>query len=378
MDRGQIIGTAKRYLLATGLMAASVIMRSLFFPVLHAAPYIAFFPPITVAALYGGLGPGILAIALSVLVVSRFFDTGISAVYTIPGGLAGMLLFLASGVIVLAVCVLLRNAKQHISEEAGRLLKSEQSLQAELTERKRMEEEQERLLADLARSNRELEQFAYVASHDLQEPLRMVGSYMQLLERKYKGKLDEQADEYISFAVDGAVRMQKLIEGLLAYSRIARGRRELRLVDANKAFTEAVSNLSAATEESHATVTKDDLPTISGDETQLVQLFQNLIGNAMKFRKPAIAPLVHIAAEKRGREWVFCVRDNGIGISPEYYDRVFLIFQRLHSRAQYPGTGIGLALCKRIVERHRGRIWIESVPGEGTSFFFTIPCGGGK
>lgn len=247
----------------------------------------------------------------------------------------------------------------------------------DITERKRVEEDRERLIADLARSNQELEQFAYVASHDLQEPLRMVSSYMQLLEKRYKGQLDEKADTYIHFAVDGAQRMQKLIEGLLAYSRITRQGAEFRPVDTNKVFAQAVENLSAAIRESGAVVAEEaPLPTVAGDEMQLVQLFQNLIANAVKYRKPDLPPLVQVAARREGAEWVFSVHDNGIGIDPRYFERVFLLFQRLHTRQEYPGTGIGLSLCKRIVERHHGRLWVESTPGEGATFFFTLPADG--
>jgi light-regulated signal transduction histidine kinase (bacteriophytochrome) len=242
----------------------------------------------------------------------------------------------------------------------------------DITDRKRREEELRRLLVELERSNKELEQFAYVASHDLQEPLRMVASYVQLLEKKYKGRLDEKADKYIFFAVDGVVRMQKLIDGLLAYSRVARGG-EFDRVDTNRAFSSALSNLAVAIHESGALVTKDDLPVVFGDEMQLSQVFQNLIVNAIKFRKQDVRPMVHVSAKQERQEWIFSVRDNGIGIDPQYYNKIFLIFQRLHTREKYPGTGIGLALCKRIVERHHGRIWFESTPGGGTTFFFTIP-----
>lgn len=253
---------------------------------------------------------------------------------------------------------------------------SRDALAREISERKRVEEERERLLADLSRSNRELEQFAHVASHDLQEPLRMVASYVQLLEKKYKGRLDEKADSYIHYAVDGAVRMQKLIEGLLAYSRIARKGAEFRPVDMNDVYDEAASNLASSIEESRAVVSSDRLPMVSGDETQLVQLMQNLIGNGIKYRKADLPPRVHVSAKREGRAWVFSVSDNGIGIEKKHYDRIFLIFQRLHTREEYPGTGIGLSLCKRIVERHHGRIWVESVPGEGTIFYFSLPAEG--
>ncbi len=244
----------------------------------------------------------------------------------------------------------------------------------DITERKRAEEERELLLSDIARSNKDLEQFAYVASHDLKEPLRMVSTYVQRLEKKYKGQLDEKADKYIGFAVEGVERMEKLIEGLLAYSRIARGAAQFGPVDSNTIFSLAVTNLSASIHECQAVVTKEDLPIVLGDETQLLQLFQNLIANAVKYRKPRTPPQVHVSSAREGSRYIFSVRDNGIGIDSKNYDRIFQIFQRLHSHEQYAGAGIGLAVCKRIVERHDGRIWIESVPGTGSTFFFTIPA----
>ncbi|MFO0754715.1 MAG: ATP-binding protein [Thermodesulfovibrionales bacterium] len=259
------------------------------------------------------------------------------------------------------------------NEMTQRLRESQRTLEGEIAGHRRTDEERERLIRDLEHSNKELEQFAYVASHDLQEPLRMVGSYVQLLERKYKGCLDEQADKYIAYAVEGAVRMQKLIEGLLAYSRIGTRGADFRPVDMNEVFDNAVSNLSVVLRESGGSARRDALPTVQGDELQLLQLLQNLIGNAIKFRKPDMPPAVHVAAGREGEEWVFSVSDNGIGIKPEHFERIFRIFQRLHTRREYPGTGIGLALCKLIVERHHGRIWVESSPGEGASFHFSIP-----
>jgi PAS domain S-box-containing protein len=246
-------------------------------------------------------------------------------------------------------------------------------VQRNITDRKRAEQEREQLLTDLERSNRELEHFASVASHDLQEPLRMVAGYVELLERKYRGRLDEKADKYIRFTVDGVRRMQKLIEGLLAYSRITTSGSGFAPVDVNRVVHDAMANLSAAIRENAAGIKKGELPVVNGDETQLLQLFQNLIGNAIKFKKPGAAPEVHISSGKQGDSWLFSVTDNGIGIDNKFSDRIFEIFQRLHTREQYPGTGIGLAVCKKIVERHGGRIWVDSKPGQGTTFFFTIP-----
>jgi light-regulated signal transduction histidine kinase (bacteriophytochrome) len=227
-------------------------------------------------------------------------------------------------------------------------------------------------LIDLERSNKELEQFAYVASHDLQEPLRMVSSYTQLLAQRYEGQLDEKAKKYIDYAVDGAVRMQRLINDLLTYSRVSTRGKPLEPIDASSVLGETIGNLYAAIQESRAIVTNDDLPTVRADAGQLLQVFQNLIANALKFHGTD-SPRIHVSARDAGHEWVFSVRDNGIGIDPQYKESLFVIFRRLHTRQEYPGTGIGLAVCKRIVERHGGRIWFESEPGKGTTFFFTAP-----
>lgn len=225
---------------------------------------------------------------------------------------------------------------------------------------------------NLLHSNRELEQFAYVASHDLQEPLRAVNSYAQLIVRKYQGNLDAKADKYLAYIMDGATRMQQLIDDLLSFSRVGTRGKFLEPTDGEAVLSQVLDNLQIAIAENHAVVTHDPLPTIMGDEIQLIQLLQNLIGNAIKFRREQ-PPNVHVSAEPRENEWIFSVRDNGIGMEPEYFDRIFMIFQRLHSRSEYPGTGIGLAICKKIVERHGGRIWLESTPGVSTTFFFTIP-----
>jgi signal transduction histidine kinase len=225
--------------------------------------------------------------------------------------------------------------------------------------------------AELERSNAELEQFAYVASHDLQEPLRAVGGFVELLQMRYQNQLDEKADSYIGFAVDGVNRMHHLINDLLAYSRVETLGTDFSKVDCNQAVDEAVKNLTTTIASSAAKVTRQQLPSLTADYMQMVQLFQNLVSNAIKFRRDQ-PPRVQISAV-RSDDWVFSVQDNGIGIDPKYADRIFVIFQRLHHRDEYPGTGIGLAICKRIVERHGGRIWFESKMGEGTTFFFTLP-----
>ncbi|HLW98743.1 MAG TPA: ATP-binding protein [Candidatus Acidoferrales bacterium] len=246
-------------------------------------------------------------------------------------------------------------------------------LEGEVEERKRTEIQLARRAEDLARSNDDLQQFAYVASHDLQEPLRMVASYTQLLAKRYKGRLDADADEFISFAVDGANRMQVLIHDLLAYSRAGRNGKLIHGVPSENALKAALVNLQAAIEESGAVITQDSMPVISTDESQLAKVFQNLIGNAIKYHGDA-APCIHIGASKADREeWVFSVRDNGLGIDPQYFERIFILFQRLHGRKEFEGTGIGLAICKKIIERMGGRIWVESEPGKGSTFYFTQP-----
>jgi light-regulated signal transduction histidine kinase (bacteriophytochrome) len=233
-------------------------------------------------------------------------------------------------------------------------------------------------MSELKRSNDELQQFAYVASHDLQEPLRMVASYTQLLASRYKGRLDADADEFIAYAVDGSNRMQRLIQDLLAYSRAGTNGKAVREISSENALKAAVRNLQAVVEESGAIVTHDSLPAITTNDAQLIEVFQNLVGNAIKYHGPE-APRVHVSAGKNGgREWVFSVQDNGLGIDRQYFDRIFVLFQRLHGREEFSGTGIGLAVCKKIVERQGGRIWVESQPERGSTFRFTLPEGDGK
>jgi PAS domain S-box-containing protein len=246
------------------------------------------------------------------------------------------------------------------------------AIRIDVTELKQREQQIAEYTKDLERSNAELEQFAYVASHDLQEPLRMVASYCQLLQRRYKNKLDPDADDFIGYAVEGASRMQRLINDLLTYSRVGRRGGTFKPTALNEVVDLALANLQGTIADAGAQVEVGELPTVNGDRTQLGLLFQNLVNNAMKFRREE-PPVVRIGALREDELWHFTVEDNGIGIEPEYVERVFLIFQRLHERSKYPGTGIGLAIAKKVVEHHGGRIWIESTPGQGSRFHFTLP-----
>ena len=259
-----------------------------------------------------------------------------------------------------------------VKQRTGELEAANARLQVEVAERKQAQETLQRMAEDLGRSNRDLEQFAYVASHDLQEPLRAVGGYAKLLERRFSGKLDAKGLEYIAGATDGAARMERLITDLLAFSRVGTRGGALVATDMNGLLAEALRNLEAAIQGAGAKVSSAPLPTLPADPTQMMQLFQNLIGNAIKFRGQCPPEIFVDARQDKGR-WVFSVRDNGIGIEPQYFERIFQIFQRLHTRKRYPGTGIGLAICKRIVERHGGAIWVESQPGQGSTFYFSIP-----
>jgi PAS domain S-box-containing protein len=247
----------------------------------------------------------------------------------------------------------------------------------DVTERKQIEERLKQITDEMQRSNTELEQFAYVISHDLQEPLRMVSSYTQLLAKRYSNKLDADADEFIAYAVDGAKRMQTLLHDLLDYSRVGTRGKPFSLVNCEHIVEQAMANLKIAIEECGASVSYDVLPTIMGDEGQLVRLFQNLIGNAIKFRGEE-APQVHISAQRRNNTVTFSVKDNGIGIDPEHSQSIFDIFRRLHTSEEYPGTGMGLAICKKIVERHGGHISVQSQPGQGSTFYFSVDMAGGE
>jgi len=244
-------------------------------------------------------------------------------------------------------------------------------LQQEISNRQRAESALLKSNQELARSNAELEQFAYVASHDLQAPLATIASYAQLLEKRYKDQLDSQASKFIGNIVQGCTRMQTLIDDLLEYSRVGRSQKPFQLTDCNHAVQQAIANLQGAIRDTQAVVTYSELPAVTGDISQLVQLFQNLVSNAIKYRHDA-PPAVHITACKQEENWLFSVSDNGIGIAPQHQERIFKIFQRLHTQREYSGTGIGLAICQKIVERHGGCLWVESEPGQGSTFHFTL------
>lgn len=272
----------------------------------------------------------------------------------------------------LFVCIAFMRFERRKAGDYAALYRAKERMAREIDDRLRAETALAERTRALERSNKELEQFAYAASHDLQEPLRMVVSYLQLLERRYKGKLDSNADDFIHFAVDGANRMREMIKALLSYSRVGSHGKAFELVSMEKMMTEVLDNLNVAVSESHAAVTHGPLPDVLADAGQVTLLFQNLIANAIKFRREG-PPQIHISAEQDADSWTFAVRDNGIGIEPEYMERIFDVFQRLHSPAKYAGTGIGLAICKRIVERHKGRLWVESEPGVGSTFFIRLP-----
>lgn len=281
---------------------------------------------------------------------------------------AGLFAVLLGGVSFLVLRVLPLRALSRALAENATLIDGLQQREAELARANQGLQQRE---AELSRSNEELQQFAYVASHDLQEPLRMIASYLALLSKRYRGKLDQDADEFIGFAVDGAKRMQGLIQDLLSYSRVGSRSKELVPVNCEVVLQDTLKTLAISAQESAATITHDALPTVLGDETQLGQLFQNLIGNGLKYRnsKP---PVIHIGVERDGVSWRFSVRDNGIGIDAKDADRVFVIFQRLHTREAYSGSGIGLSICKKIVARHGGKIWLASELGKGATFYFTL------
>jgi signal transduction histidine kinase len=395
---------AARYGVAVGCVGFSLLARVVLDPILgDQAPFVTFFAGIAAAAWLGGLGPALLSMALGFVAAELFcvhHSHGRWMASPLDFVMAGSYFLVASTIVIVSdamykarATALARQIELETeigarikAEVAVRLTRDELDLQvkrpaAELQQAvESLERERKSLFrksAELERSNAELQQFAYVASHDLQEPLRMVANFTGLLAERYGAQLDDDAREFMAYAVGGALRMQALIQGLLAYSRVGANRdSNLKPVNCNELLGRAVANLYTAIHDSGALVTHDELPEVLMDPAELVQVFQNLIGNALKF-KGANFPLIHVSAVQQASEWVFSVRDNGIGIEPQYAERIFVIFQRLHRPEDYPGTGIGLTICKKVVEREGGRIWLESKPGRGATFFFSIPGGGG-
>jgi light-regulated signal transduction histidine kinase (bacteriophytochrome) len=280
-------------------------------------------------------------------------------------------LAIALAALVLGAAIAIGVLMRALGRTSSLLRERTQALEREIAERTRNEQRMAESTLELQRSNAELEQFAYIASHDLQEPLRMVASYTELLAQRYQGQLDERADKYIKYATDGAKRMQRLVNDLLIFSRVGRHDRTPQPTDLNEVIRVVLKNLGHAIGKSEATIETRNLPTVMADDVQIGQVFQNLIGNAIKFHSDR-APHIRIAAERTTGKWLCSVADNGIGIEPQYSERIFQMFQRLHDRETYEGSGIGLAIAKKIVERHGGRIWFESEPGKGTTFFFTL------
>jgi light-regulated signal transduction histidine kinase (bacteriophytochrome) len=293
------------------------------------------------------------AILIPLVLGALFFSSEKRGFFEIESGIS---LYAFANIVLFAV-VIWWNAKLLFRAEQARLGAMEKLKQTS---------------TDLERSNAELQQFAYVASHDLTEPLRMIVSYLELVGSRTREKLGEEEKEFIGYAVDGAKRMQALIQDLLEYARVDTRGRPFEPTDCERVLDTALANLKLAVAESHAVIERDPLPTVKGDAVQLAQVFQNLIGNAIKFRGSA-PPRVYVGAMRYEGEWLFRVKDNGIGIDQKNFGRLFVLFQRLHTRHEYPGTGMGLAICKKIIERHGGRIWVDSQRGKGATFFFTIP-----
>jgi signal transduction histidine kinase len=373
--------TALRYGAAVASVVLAMAVRAAFEPLLQGeAPFVPFFAATAATAWFGGLGPSLLSAALGFAAGMLFVVRPEHQWWTATAhNFAVVSTYMVGALtIVIITCAMQRARQRAIDRQIELEREMGERIQAEEALRKAHDELELRVqerTAELARSNAELQQFAYVASHDLQEPLRMVSNFTQLLAERYDGKLDSDGREFIAYAVEGATRMQTLVQDLLALSRVGTRGKNLEVVRLGEVVDRAVANLEFAIQENGASVTHDELPEVMADSLQMMQLFQNLIGNGIKF-KGAEPPRVHISAARDGKEWTFSVRDNGIGFEPQYAERIFAVFQRLHSRDEYQGNGIGLAICRKIVERHQGRIWAESTPGSGTTFYFTMPAAG--
>jgi signal transduction histidine kinase len=372
---------ALRYGAAVASVALALIVRVTVAPVLQGElPFVPFFAATAAAAWFGGLGPSLLSTALGFVVGMLFVVRPDHTWWTAtPHNFAVFGTYLVGALTIVIISVAMHRARERaidrqieLEREAGVRIQAEEALRKAHDE---LELRVQERTAELARSNAELQQFAYVASHDLQEPLRMVSNFTQLLADRYDSKLDSDGREFIAYAVEGATRMQTLVQDLLALSRVGTRGKNLEVVRLDEVVDRAVANLEFAIQDNGASVTHDELPEVMADSMQMMQLFQNLIGNGIKFKGPE-PPRVHISAVRDGKEWTFSVRDNGIGFEPQYAERIFAVFQRLHSRDEYQGNGIGLSICRKIVERHHGKIWAESTPGSGTTFHFTMPAAG--
>jgi signal transduction histidine kinase len=363
------------YVLSAVFTATAALVRWALPVALTGTPYLAFYPAVVAAAAFGGVGPGLLATVGSFLCVDLMFDATPGWIdYHDPVVWGRMAIFLGGGVGISLLAGMQRAARMREREQTRKLDEAVVLLARRNAELHTALEEVRTAQQEAMRRNEDLQQFTTIASHDLQEPLRVVSGFLTLLEKRYGPQLNDEAKEFIAYSVDGANRMSNLIRGLLEFSRVDRKGGKAEPVDADKVLEAALVNLSTSIREADARITHDPLPTVMADATQLTQLFQNLVGNAVKFRTPDRPCHVHVGAEHRDSRWFLSVRDNGIGIPPDQQARVFRIFERAESREKYPGTGIGLAICKKIVERQGGQIWVESKPGEGSVFFFSLPA----
>ena len=361
-----------RYLGAMMLVGVALAIRMAIAPPNAGLPFITFFPTTALAAILFGFGPGLVAAAVSSVLAGLLFLPPVE-----PGTftLWSQLVFLGDALLVCWAVNAMHRYQARYDQALQQALAANHALEGEIEVRREAEAALARAGSALAASNAELRQFAHSASHDLQEPLRMVTSYLSLLERRYGELFDDQGRDFLHFATDGAKRMSGLIRDLLDYARLDRQAIEPAPVETVSVVDEAKANLGPAIAESAARIEViGDLPVVAGDRGQLVRLFQNLLGNAIKYRHPDRAPRVRIEALRQGDEWRFAVTDNGIGIAPEHFERIFQVFQRLHAVGEYDGSGIGLAIVKRVVEGHGGRVWVESQPDRGASFLFTLPA----
>lgn len=361
------------YIFALLTVAAAALMRTWLSGALSSTPFLAFYPALVIAAAFGGFGPGLLAVLASWLCVTLFFDAtpghiGLSN----PAELQRLLVFLAGGLGVSWVSESQLRGHERLLKQAGEIERD--IIQLKRTEQalRHSEEDLLRTSRELERSNKDLESFAYIASHDLQEPLRTITGFLQLLEQKVGNQLDDKTNQYIHYAVDGSKRMHEMITDLLSYSRVSMQPFSPKLINLSEPLEHALSQTRKSIEDSGATLTIKELPSVRADASQMLQVFQNLIGNAIKFRSER--PLeIHVEARQEPGFWQLSIKDNGIGLDLKQRDKIFKIFQRLHSRQKYPGSGIGLSICKKIIERHGGSVWVESVLDAGSTFFFTLP-----